>query len=44
MFIVERDTLDKAIEAERERVSSPLTNPEDAMERMQEAAEPFREA
>jgi hypothetical protein len=32
------------IEAERERISSPPADPEDALERMREAAEPFREA
>jgi hypothetical protein len=44
MLIAERDTLDKAIEAELERISSPPANPADALERMHEAAEPFREA
>ena len=44
ILLSERDTLDKAIEAERERVSSPPADPEDALERMREAAEPFREA
>ena len=43
-LLAERDTLDKAIEAERERISSPPADPEDALERMREAAEPFREA
>jgi MobA/MobL family len=36
--------LDTAIENERERISSPPSDPEDALERMREAAEPFREA
>ena len=40
----ERGALDTAIENERERVSSPPTDPEDALERLREAAEPFREA
>ena len=40
----ERDALDKAIDAERERISSPPSDPEDALERMRDAAEPFREA
>lgn len=44
ILLSERDTLDKAIEAERERISSPPADPEDALERMREAAEPFREA
>ena len=43
-LLAERDTLDKAIEAERERIGSPPADPEDALERMREAAEPFREA
>ena len=43
-LLAERDTLDKAIEAERERISSPPADPEDAMERMRDAAEPFRDA
>jgi hypothetical protein len=43
-LLAERDTLDKAIEAERERIISPPADPEDALERMREAAEPFREA
>jgi len=43
-LLAERDALDKAIEAERERISSPPADPEDALERMREAAEPFREA
>jgi MobA/MobL family len=43
-LLAERDTLDKAIEAERERISSPPADPEDALERMRDAAEPFREA
>jgi MobA/MobL family len=43
-LVAERDTLDKAIEAERERISSPPADPQDALERMREAAEPFREA
>jgi len=44
MLLAERDSLDKAIETERERISSPPADPEDALERMREAAEPFREA
>jgi hypothetical protein len=44
ILLAERDTLDKAIEAERERISSPPSDPENALERMREAAEPFREA
>ena len=44
ILLAERDALDKAIEAERERISSPPADPEDALERMREAAEPFREA
>ncbi len=44
ILLAERDTLDKAIEAEHERISSPPADPEDALERMREAAEPFREA
>ncbi len=44
VLLAERETLDKAIEAERERISSPPADPEDALERMREAAEPFREA
>jgi hypothetical protein len=43
-LLAERDALDKAIEAERERISSPPADPEDALERMREAAEPFRES
>jgi hypothetical protein len=43
-LLAERDTLDKAIGAERERISSPPDDPEDALERMREAALPFREA
>jgi hypothetical protein len=43
-LLAERDTLDKAIDAERERISSPPADPQDALERMREAAEPFREA
>ena len=43
-LLAERDALDKAIEAERERISSPPADPEDALERMRDAAEPFREA
>jgi hypothetical protein len=43
-LLAERDTLDKAIDAERERISSPPADPEDALERIREAAEPFREA
>jgi hypothetical protein len=38
ILIAERDTLDKAIAAERERISSPPANPEDALERVREAA------
>jgi len=44
VLLAERNTLDKAIEAERERISSPPADPEDALERMREAAEPFRKA
>jgi MobA/MobL family protein len=44
MLLAERDRLDKAIDAERERISSPPADPEDALERIREAAEPFREA
>jgi hypothetical protein len=44
ILLAERDTLDKAIDAERERISSPPADPQDALERMREAAEPFREA
>jgi len=44
MLLAERDSLDKAIETERERISSPPADPKDALERMREAAEPFREA
>jgi len=44
ILLAERDTLDKAIEAERERISSPPSDPADALERIREAAEPFREA
>jgi len=44
ILLAERDALDKAIEAERDRISSPPADPEDALERMREAAEPFREA
>jgi MobA/MobL family len=44
ILLAERDTLDKAIESERERISSPPADPEDALERMRDAAEPFREA
>jgi hypothetical protein len=44
LLLAERDTLDKSIEAERDRISSPPADPEDALERMREAAEPFREA
>lgn len=44
VLLAERDTLDRAIETERERISSPPADPEDALERMREAAEPFREA
>ena len=44
VLLAERDRLDKAIEVERERISSPPADPEDALERMREAAEPFREA
>ncbi len=44
ILLAERDALDKAIETERERISSPPADPEDALERMREAAEPFREA
>ncbi len=44
ILLAERDTLDKAIEAERERISSPPADPEDALERMREAAEPVRDA
>lgn len=40
----ERGALDTAIENERERISSPPTNAEDARERQREAAQPFREA
>jgi hypothetical protein len=43
-LLAERDALDNAIETERERISSPPSDPEDALERMREAAEPFREA
>lgn len=43
-LLAERDALDNAIKAERERISSPPADPEDALERMREAAEPFREA
>jgi len=44
VLLAERDRLDTAIEIEQERISSPPTDPEDALERMREAAEPFREA
>ena len=44
MLLAERATLDKAIDAERERIGSPPANPEDALDRMREASEPFREA
>jgi hypothetical protein len=40
----ERHALDKAIEAEGERIGSPPADPQDALERMGEPAEPFREA
>jgi len=40
----ERARLDIAIDNERERISSPPTDPEDARERQREAAQPFREA
>jgi len=43
-LLAERDRLDTAIEMEQERISSPPSDPEDALERMREAAEPFREA
>jgi MobA/MobL family len=43
-LLAERDALDKAIESERERITSPPSDPEDALERMRDAAEPFREA
>jgi hypothetical protein len=43
-LLAERDALDKAIEGERELISSPPSDPEDALERMRDAAEPFREA
>jgi hypothetical protein len=43
-LLAERDNLDKAIDTERERISSPPSDPEDALQRMREAAEPFREA
>jgi hypothetical protein len=43
-LIDECAALDTAIENERKRISSPPTDPEDALERMREAAEPFREA
>jgi hypothetical protein len=43
-LMAERDTLDKAIEDEHERISSPPADPEDARERQREAAQPFREA
>jgi MobA/MobL family len=43
-LLAERDTLDNAIATERERISSPPADPEDALERMREAAEPFRDA
>lgn len=43
-LLIERDTLDKAIETERERVSLPPTDSEDALDRMRVAAEPFRDA
>jgi hypothetical protein len=44
VLLAELHTLDKAIEAEQERISSPPADPEDALERMREAAEPFRDA
>jgi hypothetical protein len=44
MLLAERDALDKAIEGERERISSPPSDPQDALERLRDAAEPFREA
>jgi MobA/MobL family len=43
-LVAERETLDEAISAERERISSPPSDPDDAKERMREAAQPFREA
>jgi hypothetical protein len=43
-LVAERNMLDQAIAAERERISSPPTDPEDARERQREAAQPFREA
>ena len=43
-LLAERDTLDKAIETERERVSLPPSDAEDALDRMRVAAEPFRAA
>jgi hypothetical protein len=43
-LIAERDALDKAIENEKERITSPPRDREDAQERARGAAEPFMEA
>jgi ATP-dependent exoDNAse (exonuclease V) alpha subunit len=43
-LIEARDGVQDAIVIERERISSPPSDPVDALERMREAAEPFREA
>jgi hypothetical protein len=40
----ERGALDTAIDNERDRITSPPADPEDARERQREAARPFREA
>ena len=44
ILLAQRDYLDKAIETERDRITSPPADPEDALERMRDAAAPFREA
>lgn len=43
-LIAEREALDKAIEHEQERISSPPSSREDAQARMREAEAPFDEA
>jgi hypothetical protein len=43
-LIAQRDALDKAIQAETERITSPPRDRQDAQERARGAAEPFTEA
>jgi len=43
-LIAERDTLDKAIETERERITSPPRDREDAQERVRDDVGPLKEA